>query len=137
MPTHHRPHLVNGAADALTGDGVGLLRAPINYHSHFLAPGPDGGPHLPATSSPSAAATHATAPTTPIDVRSNGPSPVLRRGDGAIQVPLRKGDSALITAEGDRRDPNGDAPRWGLPGNWAGRVVASSPVHCTTRQEGS
>ena len=43
-------------------------------------------------------------------------------GDGAIQVALAKGESALITAKGDRPDPvvapvrpNADAPRWGLP----------------------
>ncbi|MEU9880439.1 glycosyl hydrolase family 95 catalytic domain-containing protein [Streptomyces phaeochromogenes] len=43
-------------------------------------------------------------------------------GDGAIQVALRKGESALITGKGDRPDlriipvePNEEAPRWGLP----------------------
>ncbi|MEV1024793.1 hypothetical protein [Streptomyces sp. NPDC050264] len=43
-------------------------------------------------------------------------------GDGAIGIELRKGESALITAEGDRPDlriepvtPNAQAPRWGLP----------------------
>ncbi|MFJ8358184.1 glycosyl hydrolase family 95 catalytic domain-containing protein [Streptomyces sp. NPDC093984] len=42
--------------------------------------------------------------------------------DGTIRIPLRKGESALITAKGDRPDltiapvtPNGTAPRWGLP----------------------
>lgn len=60
----------------------------------------------------------------PIEVR-DGRGRLLRysdAGDGAIQVALRKGESALITAKGDRPDltvapvrPNGDAPRWGLP----------------------
>lgn len=43
-------------------------------------------------------------------------------GDGTIHVTLRRGESALITAKGDRPDltvtpvrPNADAPRWGLP----------------------
>jgi hypothetical protein len=43
-------------------------------------------------------------------------------GDGAIRIRLRKGESALITAEGDRPDlrirpvtPNAAAPAWGLP----------------------
>jgi hypothetical protein len=43
-------------------------------------------------------------------------------GDGAVQVTLRKGESALITAKGERPDlriapvePNEEAPRWGLP----------------------
>ncbi|MEJ8638144.1 glycosyl hydrolase family 95 catalytic domain-containing protein [Streptomyces sp. MS2.AVA.5] len=43
-------------------------------------------------------------------------------GDGAIRIRLRKGESALITAHGDRPDlrigpvrPNAPAPRWGLP----------------------
>ncbi|WP_405570544.1 Tat pathway signal sequence domain protein [Streptomyces phaeochromogenes] len=43
-------------------------------------------------------------------------------GGGAIQVALRKGESALITGKGDRPDlrivavePNEEAPRWGLP----------------------
>jgi hypothetical protein len=43
-------------------------------------------------------------------------------GEGTIQVTLRRGESALITAKGDRPDltvtpvrPNADAPRWGLP----------------------
>ena len=42
--------------------------------------------------------------------------------NGAIRIPLKKGDSALITARGDRPDltvrpvrPNAPAPRWGLP----------------------
>ncbi|MGR6973525.1 hypothetical protein ACU639_28700 [Streptomyces cynarae] len=42
--------------------------------------------------------------------------------DGTIRIPLRKGESALITAKGDRPDltiapvaPNVTAPRWGLP----------------------
>lgn len=43
-------------------------------------------------------------------------------GDGAIRIALRKGESALITAKGDRPDltiapvePNEAAPKWGLP----------------------
>ncbi|MGW0657437.1 glycoside hydrolase family 95-like protein, partial [Streptomyces umbrinus] len=43
-------------------------------------------------------------------------------GDGVVQVPLRKGESVLITGKGDRPDlrispvePNEEAPRWGLP----------------------
>lgn len=42
--------------------------------------------------------------------------------DGTVRIGLRKGDSALITAAGDRPDltirpvaPNAAAPRWGLP----------------------
>ncbi|MFJ2769287.1 glycosyl hydrolase family 95 catalytic domain-containing protein [Streptomyces sp. NPDC087300] len=44
-------------------------------------------------------------------------------GDGAIEVALCRGGSALITAEGDRPDlriapvePHAPAPRWGMPG---------------------
>ncbi|MER6954259.1 glycoside hydrolase family 95-like protein [Streptomyces sp. NPDC000618] len=61
----------------------------------------------------------------PVDVRDRR-GRVLRyseAGDGAVHVPLRKGESALITARGDRPDltvapvhANEDAPRWGLPG---------------------
>ncbi|HSX99683.1 MAG TPA: Tat pathway signal sequence domain protein [Streptomyces sp.] len=60
----------------------------------------------------------------PIDVRDGRGRPLRysAAGDGVIQVPLRKGDSVLITARGDRPDlavrpvrPNADAPRWGLP----------------------
>ncbi|MER6090886.1 glycosyl hydrolase family 95 catalytic domain-containing protein [Streptomyces bluensis] len=43
-------------------------------------------------------------------------------GGGAVRIALRKGQSALITAKGDRPDltvapvrANEDAPRWGLP----------------------
>ncbi|MFI6876423.1 glycosyl hydrolase family 95 catalytic domain-containing protein [Streptomyces sp. NPDC050400] len=43
-------------------------------------------------------------------------------GDGAIRIRLGKGESALITAAGERPDlrispvtPNAQAPRWGLP----------------------
>ncbi|MGW1780812.1 glycosyl hydrolase family 95 catalytic domain-containing protein [Streptomyces sp. NPDC002143] len=60
----------------------------------------------------------------PVDVRDRR-GRVLRHseaGDGAVHVPLRKGESALITARGDRPDltvapvrANEDAPRWGLP----------------------
>jgi hypothetical protein len=60
----------------------------------------------------------------PVDVRDGRgrPLPHADVGDGAVQVALRKGESALITAKGDRPDltvapvrPNEDAPRWGLP----------------------
>lgn len=60
----------------------------------------------------------------PIDVR-DGHGRRLRYetvAAGTIQVALRKGGSALITAKGDRPDlriapvePNEEAPRWGLP----------------------
>lgn len=60
----------------------------------------------------------------PIEVR-NAHGAQLRwqdAGDGAIRIPLRGGESALITARGDRPDlrirpvePNAAAPRWGLP----------------------
>lgn len=62
--------------------------------------------------------------TGPIEVRDGRGRPLRysAAGDGTIQVPLREGDSALITAKGDRPDltvrpvrPNADAPRWGLP----------------------
>ncbi|MFI7337491.1 glycosyl hydrolase family 95 catalytic domain-containing protein [Streptomyces sp. NPDC050085] len=43
-------------------------------------------------------------------------------GDGAIKIGLRKGESALVTAAGERPDlaiapvtPNAEAPRWGMP----------------------
>lgn len=60
----------------------------------------------------------------PIEVRNGGGRPLRYEslGDGTIQVALRKGESALITAKGDRPDlritpvePNEEAPRWGLP----------------------
>jgi hypothetical protein len=42
--------------------------------------------------------------------------------EGTLRIALRRGESALITAKGDRPDltiapvaPNGQAPRWGLP----------------------
>lgn len=41
-----------------------LLRKAVNYYLHFLEPGTDGKLHLPATFSPSTAATRATATTT-------------------------------------------------------------------------
>ncbi|WP_327326778.1 Tat pathway signal sequence domain protein [Streptomyces sp. NBC_01210] len=60
----------------------------------------------------------------PIEVR-DGRGRRLRwedAGDGAIRIPLGKGESALITAHGDRPDlrirpvaPNAPAPAWGLP----------------------
>ncbi|MFF4547725.1 glycoside hydrolase family 95-like protein [Streptomyces sp. NPDC001406] len=73
--------------------------------------------------------------TGPVDVR-DGRGRLLRYTDidaATLQVTLHKGESALITAEGDRPDlsvmpvrPNGDAPRWGLPlsGEDAGEEVA-------------
>ncbi|MGW2520889.1 glycosyl hydrolase family 95 catalytic domain-containing protein [Streptomyces sp. NPDC001617] len=60
----------------------------------------------------------------PLDVRDGRGRPLHHTdaGDGAIEIRLRKGESALITAKGDHPDvsvspvpPNGDAPRWGLP----------------------
>ncbi|MFI9169321.1 glycosyl hydrolase family 95 catalytic domain-containing protein [Streptomyces lincolnensis] len=60
----------------------------------------------------------------PVDVRDGRGRPLRYSdaGDGAIRVALREGESALITARGDRPDltvvpvrPNQDAPRWGLP----------------------
>ncbi|MFD6999152.1 glycoside hydrolase family 95-like protein [Streptomyces mirabilis] len=59
-----------------------------------------------------------------IDVRDGRGRPLRYEtvDDGTIQVTLRRGESALITAQGDRPDltvtpvrPNADAPRWGLP----------------------
>ncbi|MET7897543.1 glycosyl hydrolase family 95 catalytic domain-containing protein [Streptomyces mirabilis] len=59
-----------------------------------------------------------------IDVRDGRGRPLRYAtvGEGTIQVTLRRGESALITAKGDRPDltvtpvrPNADAPRWGLP----------------------
>ncbi|GAA3788119.1 hypothetical protein [Streptomyces chiangmaiensis] len=42
--------------------------------------------------------------------------------EGTVRIALRTGESALITAKGDRPDltiapvaPSGTAPRWGLP----------------------
>jgi hypothetical protein len=60
----------------------------------------------------------------PVDVRDGWGRPLRYgdAGDGAVRITLRKGESALITAKGDRPDltvapvaPNEDAPRWGLP----------------------
>ncbi|WP_369250025.1 glycoside hydrolase family 95-like protein [Streptomyces sp. R41] len=61
----------------------------------------------------------------PVDVR-DAHGRALRYSDaggGAIQISLRKGESALITAKGDRPDltiapvrSNAEAPKWGLPG---------------------
>ncbi|MGW2226868.1 glycoside hydrolase family 95-like protein [Streptomyces formicae] len=61
----------------------------------------------------------------PIDVRDARGRPLRyeEAGDGTIEVALRRGGSALITTEGERPDlritpvePNGPAPRWGMPG---------------------
>ncbi|MGY1496504.1 glycosyl hydrolase family 95 catalytic domain-containing protein [Streptomyces sp. QTS52] len=59
-----------------------------------------------------------------VDVR-DGRGRTLRYrdlGEGAIELALRKGESAIVTARGDRPDltiapvrPNAQAPRWGLP----------------------
>ncbi|MFF7280702.1 glycosyl hydrolase family 95 catalytic domain-containing protein [Streptomyces griseorubiginosus] len=60
----------------------------------------------------------------PIEVRDGHGRPLRHEdaGDGAVRIALRKGESALVTARGDRPDlsvapvrPNADAPRWGLP----------------------
>ncbi|TLS46690.1 Tat pathway signal sequence domain protein [Streptomyces montanus] len=60
----------------------------------------------------------------PIEVRDSRGRPLRYESvdDGAIQVRLPEGESALITAKGDRPDlritpvePNEEAPRWGLP----------------------
>lgn len=60
----------------------------------------------------------------PIEIRDRHGRPVKYEegADGTVRIGLRKGDSALITAEGDRPDltirpvaPNAAAPRWGLP----------------------
>lgn len=62
--------------------------------------------------------------TGPVEVRDGRGRPLRwsAAGEGTIRITLRKGDSALITARGDRPDltiapvhPNGEAPRWGLP----------------------
>ncbi|MFH9070460.1 glycosyl hydrolase family 95 catalytic domain-containing protein [Streptomyces alboflavus] len=60
----------------------------------------------------------------PVEVRDarGRPLPHEDAGGGALRITLGKGDSALITARGDRPDlrirpvkPGADAPRWGLP----------------------
>ncbi|MFE6668638.1 glycoside hydrolase family 95-like protein [Streptomyces sp. NPDC057697] len=60
----------------------------------------------------------------PVEVRDRHGRPLEHeeRADGTVRVRLRKGESALITARGDRPDltvrpvaPNAPAPRWGLP----------------------
>ncbi|WP_392839922.1 glycoside hydrolase family 95-like protein [Streptomyces sp. LN500] len=60
----------------------------------------------------------------PIEIRDRHGRPVRYEevADGTVRIGLRKGDSALITAAGDRPDltirpvaPNAAAPRWGLP----------------------
>ncbi|MFC8096316.1 Tat pathway signal sequence domain protein [Streptomyces sp. NPDC057301] len=62
--------------------------------------------------------------TGPVEVRDGRGRPLRwsAAGEGTIRIILRKGDSALITARGDRPDltiapvqPNEEAPRWGLP----------------------
>ncbi|MFF1910807.1 glycoside hydrolase family 95-like protein [Streptomyces sp. NPDC058239] len=59
-----------------------------------------------------------------IEIRDRHGRPLSHEelADGAIRIRLRKGDSALITAKGDRPDltvrpvtANEPAPRWGLP----------------------
>lgn len=59
-----------------------------------------------------------------VDVRDGRGRPLRFEdaGDGAIRITLRKGDSALVTAKGDRPDlsvgpvtANAPAARWGLP----------------------
>ncbi|MFF1356392.1 Tat pathway signal sequence domain protein [Streptomyces sp. NPDC058297] len=59
-----------------------------------------------------------------VDVRDGRgrPLPYADAGDGAIRITLREGDTALVTAKGDRPDlsvgpvtPNAPAARWGLP----------------------
>ncbi|WP_432176553.1 glycosyl hydrolase family 95 catalytic domain-containing protein [Streptomyces sp. Tue6028] len=61
----------------------------------------------------------------PVEVRDGHGRPLhtADAGDGAIRIALRKGESALITARGDRPDltvapvrPAEAAPRWGQPG---------------------
>ncbi|MFB7186602.1 glycoside hydrolase family 95-like protein [Streptomyces sp. NPDC056230] len=61
----------------------------------------------------------------PIEVRDRHGHPLRHEeaADGTVRIHLRKGDSALITAQGDRPDltirpvtANEPAPRWGLPG---------------------
>ncbi|MFH8489530.1 glycoside hydrolase family 95-like protein [Streptomyces longisporoflavus] len=50
------------------------------------------------------------------------PLPYEDAGEGVVRIGLGRGESALITAEGDRPDlriapvePKAGAPRWGLP----------------------
>ncbi|MFF2328018.1 MULTISPECIES: glycoside hydrolase family 95-like protein [unclassified Streptomyces] len=59
-----------------------------------------------------------------VEIRDRHGHPLAHEelADGTVRIPLRKGDSALITARGDRPDltvrpvtANGPAPRWGLP----------------------
>lgn len=60
----------------------------------------------------------------PVDVRDRWGRPLAHEGsaDGSVRIPLGKGDTALITAAGDRPvprirpvEPNAPAARWGLP----------------------
>ncbi|KOG17448.1 glycoside hydrolase family 95-like protein [Streptomyces viridochromogenes] len=64
----------------------------------------------------------------PVEVRDGRGRPLRHSdaGEGAIRIALRRGDSALVTARGDRPDltiapvrPNEEVPRWGLPRNGA------------------
>lgn len=73
----------------------------------------------------------------PVDVRDGRgrPLPHIDVGDGAVQVALRKGESALITARGDRPDltvapvrPNEDAPRWGCPASDGSHRLRPRPL---------
>jgi hypothetical protein len=60
----------------------------------------------------------------PVEVRDGHGRPLRYTSldAGTLQIALEKGESALVTARGDRPDltitpvrPNEDAPRWGLP----------------------
>ncbi|MFI1356517.1 glycosyl hydrolase family 95 catalytic domain-containing protein [Streptomyces sp. NPDC020898] len=60
----------------------------------------------------------------PVDVRDERGRRLRYRdlGEGTVQLALRKGESAIVTARGERPDltiapvrPNAEAPRWGLP----------------------
>ncbi|MEU0948191.1 Tat pathway signal sequence domain protein [Streptomyces canus] len=60
----------------------------------------------------------------PVDVRDGRGRPLRHEdvGDGTVRIALRRGESAIVTAKGDRPElsvapvrPNGAAPRWGLP----------------------
>ncbi|MET7689209.1 Tat pathway signal sequence domain protein [Streptomyces sp. NPDC005483] len=62
--------------------------------------------------------------TGPIEVRDGRGRPLGHEdaGDGTVRIALREGESALLTARGERPDltvapvrPNEAAPRWGLP----------------------
>ncbi|GGV83462.1 hypothetical protein GCM10015535_26630 [Streptomyces gelaticus] len=60
----------------------------------------------------------------PVEIRDRNGRPLAHEepADGTVRIRLGKGESALITARGDRPDPtvrpvtaNEPAPRWGLP----------------------